>query len=106
MKLVIRQSEGQKKLVRSMEIALFLTFIVYIFMYVFIIVNGLHLHKTIALIDQKNRELTQLQTQHAMIQGSMLADSREHKDFKPTDASLFVMRKSQLATLSLSYEGE
>lgn len=105
MKLIIKQSETQKRMVRASFVSFLIVFFMYASFYVYIVMSGLHLHKTLANVKQKNLELAQLEAKYAGVHDDLLLTKAEERGFVKINDSSFIVRKNQLTAFSMLYEG-
>ena len=104
MKIKIKQSQTQIKLVRSAMLCSMVVFVVYISMYISIVSTGIQLNKQIAIVKEKNQQLANVERDFASKDNTFSIESAEALGLYKISDSHFAVRKTDLGSLSFVYE--
>jgi hypothetical protein len=106
MKIKIKQSHTQIKLVRSAMFCSVIVFAVYVSMYVSIVSTGIQLNKEMATVKQKNQELANIERDFASKDDTFSMQSAEALGLYKISDSHFAVRKTEIGSLSFIYEAQ
>ena len=105
MKLKIKQSETQKKLVKSAMLCFFSVFLAYIGVYIAVISTGIQTNKQLATVKKINLDLAKSSNQYAKMHDDLYIAKASNSGFIKITDSHFAVRKSAVSSLSIVYEG-
>ncbi len=106
MKIKIKQSHTQIKLVRSTMFCGIVVFVLYVFMYVSVVSTGIQLNREIAIVKQKNQELANIERRFAANDTTFSVERAEALGLYKISDSHFVVRKTDIGSLSFVYEAQ